>query len=67
VKQGIYAGANIQEYWVFDLEARALKVFRDVNNGNYQIDVVWTETEIALQAIANICLNAEQLRTRMND
>lgn len=67
LKRGIYARAAIQEYWVFDLEAHELRVFRDIDNGDYQTDVVWTEEAIAIQALSDIRLDAKQLRALMND
>lgn len=67
LKRGIYARAAIQEYWVFDLEAQELRVFRDINNGDYQTDVVWTEDTIAIQALSDIKLDAEPLRALMQD
>ncbi|MEL6128885.1 MAG: Uma2 family endonuclease [Cyanobacteria bacterium J06607_17] len=68
LKRGIYARAAIQEYWVFEhLEAHELRVFRDIDNGDYQTDVVWTKDVIAVQALPDIKLDAEQLRALMND
>lgn len=67
LKRGIYARAAIQEYWVFDLDAHELRVFRDIDNGDYQTDVVWTEAALAVQALSAIKLDAEQLRALMND
>ena len=67
LKRGMYARAAIQEYWVFDLEAHELRVFRDIDNGDYQADIVWTEAAIAVQALPDIKLDAEQLRALMNE
>ncbi len=37
IKKTIYANANIQEYWVIDLNAKILKVFQNPREDDYQI------------------------------
>jgi Uma2 family endonuclease len=47
VKAPIYAQAGIGEYWLVDLEAKALQVFRDPQQGEYK-------TVLALQAAGTV-------------
>lgn len=67
VKRELYARFGIQEYWVFDLAAQALRVFRDIQVGDYQVDVVWTDATIAIQALSDCELDAQRLRLLMAD
>ena len=38
IKKTIYARANIQEYWVIDLNSKILKVFQNPQNNDYKIE-----------------------------
>ncbi|MGD1927765.1 MAG: Uma2 family endonuclease [Leptolyngbyaceae cyanobacterium] len=67
VKRELYARFGVQEYWVFDLEVNELRVFRDIQNGNYQTDIVWTEKTISIQALSDVELDAEQLLALMDE
>jgi len=67
VERELYARFGIQEYWVFDLAARELRVFRDLQAGDYQLDVVWTDDNIAIQALSDREFDAQRLRSLMND
>ncbi|MGD1862753.1 MAG: Uma2 family endonuclease [Leptolyngbyaceae cyanobacterium] len=67
IKRELYARHGIQEYWVFDLIAQELRVFRNLQDGNYQVDIVWKSRAIALQAIPQIQLDANELIALMNE
>lgn len=71
VKRLLYAQAGIPEYWVFEVGKQVLKVYRDIQNRegktDYQVDVVWSEDEIAIQALRDRELDAQKLRRLMND
>ena len=61
-KRPIYAQAGIQEYWVFDLQKQELRVFRDIEDGDYQIDVVWEQDNITIQVSEEVLLNAKEMK-----
>jgi Uma2 family endonuclease len=42
IKSKLYAEVNIPEYWVIDLNAMRLIVFRDPQEGNYRTQQVYT-------------------------
>lgn len=45
-KREIYANAGVPEYWVLDLNARRLLVFRNLQDGAYAESLALAETEI---------------------
>lgn len=45
VKTHLYARAGIAEYWILDLNARQLHVYRAPHNGEYSAVMIHTETE----------------------
>ena len=61
-KRLIYAQAGVKEYWIFLLKERELRVFRDIQEGDYRIDTVWSEDKIAIQAIKDCSLNVDELK-----
>lgn len=67
IKRLLYARFGIQEYWVFDLQASELRVFRKLINDDYQSDSVWAEDTISIQALRDNVLNAKQLRALMDE
>lgn len=67
IKRRLYAQAGIQEYWVFDLVAPALRVFRDIQDGDYQVKMVWQNEAIAIQALPSVQLDASQLIALMRE
>jgi Uma2 family endonuclease len=67
VKRELYGRHGILEYWVFDLVAQELRVFRGPQNGDYQTDVRWTDPEITLEALPHLRLNAGQLVALMDE
>ncbi len=60
-KKDIYGNAGIQEYWVVDLKNLQLKVFRDLNNGNYETELTRTDGEIAPLAFPDIQIEVWRL------
>ena len=65
-KRLIYAQANVPEYWVFDLEARQMRVFRqptgEGETADYSIDEVWNEETISLLAFPDVELSTATLK-----
>lgn len=61
-KRLIYAQAGIQEYWILLLAKRELRVFRDIQDGDYRINTVWKEDEISIQVFEDIRLNVNELK-----
>lgn len=61
-KQQVYAQAGIQEYWVFNLAKQEIKVFRDVQGGNYQVELTWSSPTINLEAFPDVTLETSVLR-----
>jgi Uma2 family endonuclease len=71
-KRLIYAQAQMPEYWVFDLKAREMKVFREPTSesevADYSIDEVWNEETISLLAFPDVELSTATLkRLAFND
>ena len=71
-KRLIYAQAKVPEYWVFDLEAREMRVFRqpagEGETADYSIDEVWNEETISLLAFPGRELSTVTLkRLAFND
>jgi Uma2 family endonuclease len=61
-KRQVYAQAGIQEYWVFNLAEQELKVFRDVQGGDYQVEQTWSSPTINLTAFPDLTLETAVLR-----
>ncbi|MEO0538464.1 MAG: Uma2 family endonuclease [Cyanobacteria bacterium P01_A01_bin.123] len=65
-KRLIYAQAGILEYWVFDLDAREMRVFRapkgEAGTADYGIDTVWNTDTVSLLAFPDIELSATTLK-----
>jgi Uma2 family endonuclease len=45
-KQRIYAQANIQEYWVINVQNQQITVFRDPKDNSYQMQQIYTQGTI---------------------
>jgi Uma2 family endonuclease len=56
VKDKIYAAAGIQEYWVVDLQASRLIVFREPIDGEYQSRQSYTAGTIAPLAFPDVAI-----------
>ncbi|MGB0563871.1 MAG: Uma2 family endonuclease [Spirulinaceae cyanobacterium] len=61
VKKEIYAQTGIPEYWVVNLRDRQLHVFRDLQNGDYQEQVVLKTGIIQSLAFPAIDLDVQRL------
>lgn len=61
LKASIYAIAKIREYWIWDLSAKQVIVFRDPQNGEYLTKEVIAEGAIACLAFPDIQVSVERL------
>ncbi|MDJ0705357.1 MAG: Uma2 family endonuclease [Leptolyngbyaceae cyanobacterium MO_188.B28] len=60
-KQQIYAAAKIQEYWVVNLKAKQLKVFREPVVEAYRIERTLTTGDITSLAFPNTAFSVEKI------
>ncbi|HEY9653145.1 MAG TPA: Uma2 family endonuclease [Coleofasciculaceae cyanobacterium] len=60
-KTSIYASAEIQEYWILDLSARRIIVFREPQNGQYVTQQVIREGAIVPLACPDVQVSVERL------
>ncbi|MBE9032913.1 Uma2 family endonuclease [filamentous cyanobacterium LEGE 11480] len=60
-KDKIYATANIQEYWVINLKATELIVFRDPANGIYQSQQNYSSGSLSPLAFSDISITIDIL------
>lgn len=60
-KRRLYAEVNIPEYWVVNLKARTLIVFRDPQDGDYASKVTLTEGTVYALAFPEIALAVEKI------
>lgn len=61
-KRLTYARASIQEYWVFDLATPQMKVFRNPEKGDYQVQQVWDAETISLIVLPELQLSAFRMK-----
>ncbi len=61
IKRKAYATAEIPEYWVMNLKARQLKVFRDPVNGDYASESTLTTGEIRPLAFPDVVVSVQRL------
>ncbi len=61
-KRQVYAQAGIREYWVFNLAKQELKVFRDVQGDDYQVEQTWSNPTISLEVFPELPLETAVLR-----
>jgi len=61
IKRTIYAEAGIPEYWVVNLNDNELKVFRDLDNGNYTTEQTCKTGIISPCAFADIEISVQRL------
>lgn len=62
VKSGVYAEANVPEYWIVDLEGRRVEIHRAPSNGAYtQVRAATDVEEIAPDAFNDIRIHVAEL------
>jgi Uma2 family endonuclease len=61
VKKEIYAAAGIPEYWVVNLQAPELKVFRDLTDGTYREELTLTGGSIQTRSFPEIEIEVRRL------
>ncbi len=61
IKSAIYATAAIQEYWVLDLSAQQMSVFRNPQQGKYVEEYTIKEGMIKPLAFADVSVSIEKL------
>jgi len=67
LKSGIYAAANIPEYWVVNLQTQQLVVFREPQEGRYTQEQTLTQGTLAPLAFADISVSVERLLVAIAD
>lgn len=63
IKKKIYAEAQIAEYWIINLQAQELIVFRQPENGDYLVEIKWQEPIINPLAFPDIDIIISHLLT----
>lgn len=61
LKAEIYAIAQIQEYWVLNLAAQQIIIFRDPQNGRYQTEQLLSSGTIVSLAFPDIAISVDRL------
>ena len=61
LKGSIYATSEIQEYWVLDISAKRLIVFREPQNGQYVIEQTFVQGEVIPLAFPDVRVLIERL------
>ncbi|MBW4619745.1 MAG: Uma2 family endonuclease [Cyanosarcina radialis HA8281-LM2] len=61
VKTAIYATARIQEYWILDLSAKQIIIFRNSQDGKYVEEYSLKEGAIAPLAFPNVLVSVNRL------
>jgi Uma2 family endonuclease len=60
-KREIYAEAGIVEYWVVNLKSSQLKVFRNLENGQYTTELILTTGTISPLSFPHVFIQVERL------
>jgi Uma2 family endonuclease len=63
MKKDIYADAGILEYWVMDLQALVLTIFRDLTTDGYQSETRLNSGTISPLAFPDLSIDVQQLFT----
>ena len=66
IKKTIYARANIQEYWVIDLNLKTLKVFQNPQENDYQIQKDYNSGFIYCLSFPKIKISVDTLLGKLN-
>jgi Uma2 family endonuclease len=61
VKKKIYAAAGIPEYWVVNLQATELKVFRDLSDGEYREELTLITGSIQPRSFPDTIVDVQRL------
>jgi len=61
VKTEVYAAAGIGEYWVINLKARELIVFRSPTPTGYQSEQIFTAGSISPLSFQDVLVSVQQL------
>ena len=61
MKRDLYASAEIEEYWVLNLQASTLVVFRDLTKSGYQSETTFTTGIIFPLAFPDLSIDIQQL------
>jgi Uma2 family endonuclease len=62
-KKRVYAKARIQEYWVVNLQAPELIVFRDLDNDTYRAETILTTGNISPLSFPDLQIDVTKLFT----
>jgi Uma2 family endonuclease len=62
-KKRVYAEAGIEEYWVVNLHASELIVFRDRSSDNYQSETIFATGNISPLSFPDLQINVSKLFT----
>ncbi|MDX2213553.1 MAG: Uma2 family endonuclease [Oculatellaceae cyanobacterium bins.114] len=60
-KKQVYAKVGIQEYWVVDLKHAQLKVFRELDNGDYQTELVLIQGTVSPLSFQDVVVDVRRL------
>jgi Uma2 family endonuclease len=61
MKKDLYAGVGIEEYWVLNLQASELVVFRDLMDSDYRSITSLTTGTISPLAFPDLSIDIQQL------
>ena len=61
MKKDIYAKAGITEYWVMNLQASVLIVFRDLTESGYQSESRFNRGTISPLAFSDLSIDVQRL------
>ncbi len=61
IKEPLYADANIQEYWIVNLQEHQIEVFKNPRNGNYQEKIIVKEGEKVVCTQINFTLDTAEI------
>lgn len=65
IKTQVYAEVEIAEYWVVDLKARSLLVFREPQSGQYTSCTTYTEGQITPLAFPDVSISVNSIISQL--